>query len=185
MNVCELSLPFVARGLPGMVNVEVYPNSQPASVGSADWAQGFPICKASIDWEAEGYNALLGWVQLVGMRAAGTDDSRHWVTDPLEIYNGLNTPFGFYGLSPTLFDAPARSDRTRSLDWCAESFLCFAPSSPMAREAHPVGGFSWGFVLSGDEIKTIEPKAIERAAWTRHLDLLRSTYSGWTFPDQP
>ena len=60
MTVCELSLPFSARGLSGRVKVAVYPNSQPASVGSPDWAQGFPVCKASIDWEVEGYNALLG-----------------------------------------------------------------------------------------------------------------------------
>lgn len=182
--MCELSFPFVARGLPGVVNVEVYPNSRPASIGSTDWARGFPICQASIDWKAEGYNALLGWLQVVGMRAANADASRKWVTDPLEIHDGLNTPFGFYGLSPTLFDAPARSDRTQSLDWCAESFLCFAPSSPMAREAYPVAGFSWGFVLSAGEIKTVEPKVIEQAAWNRHVGLLRSTYTGWTFPDQ-
>ncbi|MCP3991730.1 MAG: hypothetical protein GY724_21840 [Actinomycetia bacterium] len=121
----------------------------------------------------------------MGTRAADDDDSRHWATDPLEVYDGLNTPFGFYGLSPRLFDAPARSDRTRSLDWYAESFLCFSPSSPMVREAHPVAGFSWGFVLSSGEITTLEPKAIERARWNRHVGLLRSTYSGWTFPDQP
>jgi hypothetical protein len=183
MTVSELSLPFAARELRGVVKVAVYPNAEPALVGSADWAYGFPICEASIEWDAQGYQALLGWVQVVGMRAPGTDAPRNWATDPLEVYEGLNTPFGFYGLSPTLFDAPARSDRTRPLDWHAESFLCSAPSRPMAREAKPVAGFSWGFVLNHGEIATIEPSALDLTAWTRHLDLLRSTYPGWTFPE--
>jgi hypothetical protein len=182
MTPSEVLVPFTARGIDGTVTVTVEENSEPARVGSTDWATGFPMCTASIEWDATGYNALLGWVQVVGMRDPQGDATRHWVTDPLEVYDGLNTPFGFYGLSPTLFDAPARRDRTRSLDWLAESFLCAAPSSPMAREAQPVAGFSWGFVLNEGTVAVAEPKPLSPDAWTRHVDLLRSNHPGWIFP---
>ncbi|MEM9654400.1 MAG: hypothetical protein AAGA65_20070 [Actinomycetota bacterium] len=182
MSPSELSLAFEARGLTGSVRVTVVPNADPPAVGSADWARGFPTCEAQVDWDAPGYRALLGWVQLVGTRLPGTDASRRWVADPLEIYEGLNTPFGFYGLSPTLFDAPARSDRSQRLDWRAESFLCVAPSRPMAREAKPVAAFTWGFVLADSEITTVEPSTLDREAWSQHNELLHSTYPGWIFP---
>lgn len=181
MSAHSLLLPFTARGRDGIVRVDVTANTHPAWVGSAEWATGFPICEASIDWEAKGYNALLGWIQMVGMRDPSSDGPRHWVTDPLEIYDDLNTPFSFYGLTPALFDAPARSDRTRPVDWYAESFLCHAVSSPMAREAHPVAAFSWGFILSEERITIIEPKVLAPDAWSRHLGLLESTYPSWDF----
>jgi hypothetical protein len=181
MTESELSLPFVARGLDGIVNVGVYRNDEPSSVGSPAWAQGFPICEASVAWEAQGYRALLGWVQVVGMRTPGTGRQRQWVSDPLEVFDGLNTPFGFYGISPTLFDAPARRDRSTALDWHAESFLCVAPSAPMARQASPVTGFSWGFVMDGEQITATGPDALDRTAWARHRGLLRATYPGWSF----
>lgn len=181
MTVSELLLPFTAREQDGVLKVAVAPNEEPASVGSAAWASDFPICEASIEWEAQGYRALLGWVQLVGMRAPGNPAPRHWVADPLEVYEGLNTPFGFYGVRPLLFDAPARSDRSQPLDWCAESYLCVAPSRPMAREAKPVAGFSWGFLLDDGEISTVDPLPLDLEVWSRHLELLQSTYPGWTF----
>lgn len=123
----------------------------------------------------------MAWCTLPPIRTTTNDDQRRWVTDPLQIHDGLNTPFGFYGLTPALFDAPARSDRTTPLDWCAESFLCFAPSAPMAREVYPAVGFSWGFVLDGDQIAPTEPEALPQSAWTKHLGLLRSSYSNWSF----
>lgn len=181
MALHDLTIAFEARGQEGEVRVAVAPNADPSAVGSPDWAQGFPVCQADISWDAVGYRALLGWVQLVGMGVPRSAEPRTWAADPLEVYEGLNTPFGFYGLSPTLFDAPARRDRSQALDWHAESFLCVAPSAPMAREAFPVAAFSWGFTLDNGIVSLTPPAPIDLAAWGNHVALLESQYPGWTF----
>ncbi|HEX7197751.1 MAG TPA: hypothetical protein VF364_13075 [Candidatus Limnocylindria bacterium] len=156
-------------------------NDNPASVECPGWARGFPICEATIDFEARGYAAFLGWVQLVRMGTSAEAGDHTWVTDPLELYEGLETPFGFYGLAPTLFDAPSRSDRSRDLDWYAESFLCVAPTAPMARDVEPVAGFSWGFLLANGELSIRTPERRSLATWSQHVPLLEARCPTWTF----
>ena len=95
----------------------------------------------------------------------------------------VETPFGFFGLKPELFDAPSRRDRTMALDWLAESFLCVSPTNPMAREAKPVSGFSWGFVLDKGVVEIVEPRPLEPTAWTKHQKLLSGQYPSWRFLD--
>ena len=180
MDPVQLSLPFSVRGSDGHVDVAVWRSANPESIGCQDWERDFPVCEAKISCEARGYSALMGWIQLVRMRSPINGEA-HWVTDPLQVYDGLNTPFGFYGLAPTLFDAPARSDRTRSLDWYAESYLCFAPSSPMAREAQPLTAFSWGFQLDEGAITVHAPAPVALTSWATHVPLLESGYPGWNF----
>ncbi len=181
MTESKLKLPFETRGRAGSVSVSIRPNGHPGAVGCPPWAQGFPVCEARIDFAASGYAALLGWVQLVRMRSPHLTPNDQWVTDPLEVYEHLNTPFGFYGVAPTLFDAPSRSDRTKYLDWHAESYLCFAPTSPMAREAVPVVAFSWGFLLDQGQIALRSPELLPLSAWSQHLELLEDSYPGWAF----
>ncbi len=183
MATRRLDVPFVARGSAGTVHVVVGPNTDPSAIGSPAWALDFPVCEATIRTDARGYRAMYGWVQLVGTRRPNSNASRRWETDPLEVFGDLDTPFGFHGVAPTLFDAPVRSDRSRPLDWCAESYLCLAPSDPMAREARPVAAFSWGFVVDGGGITVAEPRVLPRSAWTAHVDLLGTAYPTWTFID--
>lgn len=176
-----LTVPFEARGYIGSVSVSITTNDDPDAVGCPPWARGFPICEAAVDFGARGYAALLGWVQLVRMRSPYLDPDDRWVTDPLEVYRDVETPFGFYGIAPTLFDAPARRDRSQYLDWHAESYLCFAPTSPMAREAKPVAAFSWGFLLDRGQIVPRDAQSLLLSAWSEHLELLEASYPTWAF----
>jgi hypothetical protein len=176
----ELGLRFRCRGESGTITVRVWPNSDPAAVGAGEHAQGFPICEATVSTELSGYNALLGWVQLVGTQ----EDSaivRRFEPDPLQIFADLDTPFGFYGVHPTLFDAPSRRDRHRSLDWLAHSFLCGSPTQPMDRVVEPLTAFQWGFRLIGGNIEIVYPTALDVATWKSHVGVLASAYPRWRF----
>lgn len=182
MDVSAVSLPFRVRGLNSRVDVSVWRSTDPAAIGCPEWERDFPVCEATVTSDARGYAALMGWIQVVRMGSPASGETR-WVTDPLQIYDDLNTPFGFYGLNPTLFDAPSRRDRTEPLDWHAESYLCFAPSDPMAREALPVAAFSWGFQLVDGTVSLDQPMAIEPSSLAVHVPLLESSYPGWRFLD--
>ncbi len=135
----NLSIEFVARSHRGSVSVAVTSNQDPRALGCDESARDFPVCEATVAYTGVGYDGLLGWVQLVGV-----GDPPVFENDPLRIYDGLQTPFAFYGLSPTLFDAPSRRDRTRDLQWLAHSFLCVSPSGAMEHDVLAVLGFSWG-----------------------------------------
>jgi hypothetical protein len=156
-------------------------NRNPAAVGCDPAAHGFPMCRATVSYAAEGYDALLGWVQLVGVTTPETP-ARSLGVDPLRIFEDLETPFAFYGLAPTLFDGPSRGDRTRPLGWLAHSFLCAAPSRPMERTVQAVVGFSWGFVLGDGDVRLVAPEPLHLDAWDRHLELLRAQFPSWDFP---
>jgi hypothetical protein len=47
---------------------------------------------------------FLGWVQLVGAKSP-SHPQRRFDIDPLQIFEGLDMPFGFYGLEPTLLSS--------------------------------------------------------------------------------
>ncbi len=181
MTDSRLSVPFEARGYRGDVTVSIRANEAPEAIGCPLSALGFPVCEARVDFSATGYAAILGWVQVVRMRSPHLTPDDQWVVDPLEIYGHLDTPFGFHGIAPTLFDAPSRSDRSRYLDWQAESYLCFAPTSPMAREAVAVAAFTWGFLLDRGEVTPREAKVLPLSSWSEHLELLGHSYPGWEF----
>jgi len=178
-SLFDLRLAFSARQKRGSVSVDIRRNTDPASVGCSSSAFGFPICAATVEFDGQGYDSLLGWVQLVS--AGPTSAPGPYALDPLAVYDGLDTPFGFFGIAPTLFNAPSRRDRTMSLDWRAESYLCVAPHGPMKREVQPVAAFSWGFVLDDGEIEVREPAALPPEAWTKHLPLLGRHHPTWTF----
>lgn len=101
--------------------------------------------------------------------------------DPLRIYEGFETPFGFFGLAPTLFDGPYRLDGNQHLDWLAHSFLCVSPSHPMERDVFAVLGFSWGFVLDNVHITMVEPKPLTTQDWAQHVEFLAGRFPSWTF----
>ena len=114
------------------------------------------MCNATVDYPALGYDAVLGWVQLV----RSDDNESHgaaFEVDPLDFLGDVPHPFCWIGQNPHLFDAPSRSPR-RDLDWLAHSFLCVpdARSDP-GLEFHALLGFSWGFAVRGEEILLVPP----------------------------
>ena len=176
----DLFVPFNTRGHSGVISVDVFRNDDTASFGCTTAAEGFPVCRATVSFGGAGYNAMLGWVQLVGT-SSSPPPTRKFDIDPLRIWDGLDTPFCFFGVEPTLFDAPSRRDRQQALDWLAHSFLCASPTDPMNREVVALAGFSWGFVVREGEVDLVGPQALVAEDWTRHLEMLSAQFPTWRF----
>ncbi len=144
----ELEIGFLLRGSRGRVHVDLRPAAGAASSGRdaldpslpAAHGAGLPVCTATIDYAGTGYAAAMGWVQFV----RSTDSTRPDIfeLDPLALYNDVNTPYAFFGITPTLFDAPYR-DAEQDLVWQARSYLATTPA------AVPLLAFTWGFRISG------------------------------------
>lgn len=158
----------------------VFENVDPVAVGSVPAATGFPMCRATVEYEADGYLAMLGWVQNVG-EASPTGSELRFELDPFVLFEGIAIPYGMYGTNPELFDAPYRSDRSMSLRWLAHSFLCVAPSSPFAKEVEAIAGFSWGFNMEDDDLEIVGARPLSRNDWSSHIELLSTSYPSWEF----
>ena len=156
-----LRIPFSLRGLAGQVDVAVSANSEPDALGyslltggePADFARGFPVCRATVRYPADGYAAVFGWTQLVRSTDAATAG---FEMDPIAVYAAITTPFAWFGLRPELFDAPSRESEG-DLDWEAHSFLCALPDAVLSRTVQAVTGFRWGFARRGGQFTFAAP----------------------------
>jgi hypothetical protein len=175
----SLSIAFERRGVVGRVDVEVGVNDDPAALGCADCARGFPWCRATVSPPARGYADALGWIQLVDWEQAGEG----FLIDPFMPLGEASHPFCFFGFTPTLFDAPHTDRPLRTSDFVANSFLCGLGPEPLeARyEADAVLGFSWGFHVRDGEFEIEGPAPLGPADWDRHHDYLRESHPRWTF----
>ncbi len=178
-----MHLPFALRGLAGDVDVTLDITQDPGDWGAMPEAIGLPHCQAVIDYPARGYAAMLGWVQLV----RSTDNAsggKQFEMDPLTIVGEVAHPFAFYGVTPILFDAPARR-RPADLDWLAHSFLCYLDDDdPQGRLVRAVTGFSWGFTIAA-ATTTVEPaRPLHEPDWNQHLDLLHADHPQWRFAER-
>ena len=168
----------------GWIDVAVESNTDPEALGCPPFAQGFPVCTATVSYEGKGYRAALGWVQLVRStdNASGGEE---FEMDPYSPLGPLPHPFCFFGFAPVLFDAPMRESR-EDMDWIANSFLCFAAPSVLAPEAggpeaRAVAGFEWGFRTRNSDVVGRPPESLGSAAWDSHLSLMRSEHPSWGF----
>lgn len=182
--VHDLGLGFEARGVPGRVEIRVWENTDPDAVGTGPAATGFPVCEANVSIDLRGYHSLFGWVQLVGTQSPA-HPARRFEVDPLQVFADLNVPFGFFGVLPTLFDAPSRRDHDQTLDWLAHTFLCMSPADPMDRAVRPLVAFHWGFRMHRGQIDIVAPDALPLSTWNNHLRVLRLAYPGWIFEEVP
>lgn len=96
---------------------------------------GLPVCTATIDYAGTGYAAAMGWVQFVRSTDSGRPDV--FELDPLALYKDVNTPYAFFGITPTLFDAPYR-DAEQDLVWRARSYLATTPDAVLTPTAVPL-----------------------------------------------
>jgi hypothetical protein len=181
----QMEIPFIHHDRPGRVIVILETTLEPASLGVWDGALGLANCKATIEFSAGGYLGLLGWVQLV----RSTDNIFHGRQfeidpfDPFGLYERAPLPYCWYGIAPTLFDAPSREERAH-LDWVAHSFLAASPFSGNTRIVTPLLGFSWGFHIADDKNTELKPITVLTAAdWDAHLPYLRDCYSEWQFTE--
>ena len=188
-----MDIPFTYQGHAGRVSVSVTTTQEPEILGSRGGSRGLANCTATVEFAGRGYWQLFGWVQLVR-----SDDNafrgRQFEVDPFDpfgLYKKAPNPYCWYGITPTLFDAPSRAKRTH-LDWVAHSFLAASPLRGSRRiEAllfgnrrvvTPLPGFAWGFHIGDDRSVTLEPLSVLGAAdWEAHLPYLRDTYHGWQF----
>jgi hypothetical protein len=182
-----MEIPFTHRGHTGRVLVTVETTRSPLVLGVGDSALGLANCKATIVFSAAGYLALLGWVQLV----RSSDNSFHGRQfeidpfDPFGLYERAPLPYCWYGIAPTLFDAPSRDERVE-LDWIAHSFLAASPFSGSTRLVTPLLGFSWGFHIIDEKKIELKPVTVLTAAdWASHLPYLRDCYHDWSFKEMP
>jgi hypothetical protein len=112
----------------GRVVVFVQRTTRAEIIGADEGALGLANCKASIEYSANGYLSLLGWVQLVRSTDNVSQGRQFEVDlfDPFELYARAPTSYFWYGVTPTFFDAPSRDDRAE-LDWVAHTFLATSP----------------------------------------------------------
>jgi len=88
-----LELPFYHRGGDGVVRASVESNQDPERWGYREvdfrehrrGAIGFPVCRATVEHQAEGYARLMGWVQTVWTDGVGA-------LDPWAPFDGLDLP---------------------------------------------------------------------------------------------
>jgi hypothetical protein len=181
----DLRIDFLLRGISGHIDVLISPNTDPVALGYAivsyglpvDFAVGFPVCRASVTYPADGYAAIFGWTQMVRSTDAASSD---FEMDPIAIYSDVETPFAWYGIRPELFDAPSRDSRD-DMTWDCHSYLCVSPDAVLSRRVQAVVGFSWGFTIAGGDIALVRAVPLGPAAWDSRLGLLRASYPSWTF----
>jgi hypothetical protein len=159
------------------VRVEIRENDDPAALGCAEFARGFPCCRATVTPAARGYADMLGWVQM----RDDTYRNEGFFSDGFEPLGPLPHPFGFYGVSPTLFDAPHFDGE--DMDFQVHSFLCGLGGELLEfrREVRPVLGFGWGFLKRGASIEFLGPEPLTTQDWAAHLAYLGRRFPEWTF----
>jgi hypothetical protein len=97
----------------------------------------------------------------------------------LAIIGEVAHPFGFFGIKPTLFDAPSHPNRDKPR-LAGHSFLCDIADFD-TREVRALAGFSWGFTVIDGVTAVIGPLSLGAADWNRHFDLLHSEHPAWRF----
>lgn len=175
-----MDLDFHLRNIAGRIHVTFERNDDPALLGAGQDSAGFPWCHARVEYPAQGYDAVLGWVQLV-QSDDNVSGGREYEIDPLAFLGDLPHPFCWIGLNPQLFDAPSRSP-LRDMHWRARSFLCVPDGPPDALEVRALTGFEWGFDVTGSQIDLVAPYALEAHHWDSHLPGLGTRYPAWRFP---
>jgi len=182
-----MDITFSHQGHKGRVAVSVEKTLVPATLGARDGAVGLANCTATIEFAGLGYLQLLGWVQLVRSSDNAFQGQQFEMDpfDPFGLYERAPSPYCWYGILPTLFDAPSRDERVH-LDWVAHSFLAASPLRGDRRIVTPLLGFSWGFHIADDGDVTLDPiTSVTSADWESHLPYLRDCYPEWRFTNMP
>jgi hypothetical protein len=179
---------FVLRGIPGRVLIHYGANDDPDRWGypllgmsyPVELAKGFPVIQAEVDYPAEGYAAVLAWIQLVWIRDLDGGKPNYQPVDLAPQLLGLDLPYFSFGVRPVLFDAPSYGIAA-NVDWVAHSMLVFTPDCLMTRVVRPVCGFSWGYHLRGTAPTLVPPQITAAPDWEPDLALLRNAHPSWVF----
>jgi hypothetical protein len=176
--------PFRLRGLDGVVLVSLTRNEDPERWGwqllgldvPLEHIVGFPVIEANVEYPAEGYAAVLGWVQVV--RYEATDEPETVVlADVAPQLQGLGMPYVAFGVRPTYFDSPAIS--APEADWRAATFLTASPDVLLSRVIEPVCGFCWGYRRKGGVSELVEATRADEKDWFDAREELVARYPNW------
>jgi hypothetical protein len=180
----RLTLPYRWAGVEGTVAVEVAVNEDPAILGCADFARGFPYMRATIDFPAVGYSSAMGWIQLTSWGEPGVEA---FSIDPYAPLREVPHPFGFFGFAPQMFDAP-HTDESGDRDFVAHTFLGAIGGDLLdfaypekAPEARAILGFSWGFRKRAEGISHWGPRTLGPEAWDAQRSQLAAEHPRWHF----
>jgi len=159
------------------VTVESNPRGDPYEVLpgalAREGTRGFPVSTAQIEYPRQGYAAAFGWIQMV--KASDGASTEDFGIDPIALCQNMQTPYGWFGIKPTLFDAPATL-KPDDMAWICQSYLCFTPNAVVGPHVRAVAGFEWGFVVQRDRVTVRKPSSLSEDAWNDHVPLLRTRY---------
>jgi hypothetical protein len=182
----RINLPFRLRGREGHVKVEYAVNDDPYRWGYAllglsyppDAARGFPVCRASVVYPAEGYHATMGWIQIIRYHTEDSADETVLV-DTAPQLSDTRMPYCAWGVNPSFFDAP--STPRRGIIWVADTFLVSSPDALITRAVEPVCGFRWGYTTGGEQPEVLPITQTGSVAWSSVRAVLHAQYPSWEF----
>lgn len=187
MPTVEVSrIPFELSGQAGEVVVSYGENDDPARWGydllglDFPWeiSRGFPVLRADVTYDGDGYAAVLGWVQVVWMSVAGETEPRVMVDVAPQLI-GSGFPYVSFGVEPTMFDAPSTTHR--DVGWVARTFLTASPDRLMTRVVAPVVGFRWGYTINGGDVAVDELFPASDDDWLVARNVIAAQLSDWDF----
>ena len=137
---------------------------------------------ATVDCPAEGYAAVMGWIQVVRHRAAPASRPEVLVDVAPQMHKAdARMPYFAFGVRPTFFDAPSTDDD--DCEFRAHAFLTASPDALMSPVVEPLCGFGWGYrVVAGvPGIAPLEPAGASE--WASMRAELEPRYPRWTFAE--
>jgi len=191
-----MQIPFQWHDRDGLVNILYCPNTNPSrwDYDVLDMpelltaAVGFPVIHATVQYPAEGYRGVMGWIQIIrpGIVTAAYEDLVPQLTGT-GAYNdlapqliGTAIPFYSYGHLPSLFDAPSTTD-IEDREWVAHSYLVASPDGPMTKYLTWLAGMRWGYHISKGVPIPADLTVLDASDWGVDAGLLSQWYPGWTF----
>ena len=140
--------------------------------------RGFPVVRASVEYEGAGLFAVMGWVQVI----------RHFDEHGGEVdlavdrfpLGAEDSPLYTYGYLPTFFDAPANPDDPDGV-WRADTWLVVVPDIVRTRRIAAVTGFGWGYRLRSGRPELLPLTRLSRSEWLALLPRLRVEHPRWAF----
>jgi hypothetical protein len=181
-----LEMPFDLRGEPGTVRVRAGLNEDPRRWGYhllglpelVERSRGFPVVEASIEHPAEGYAAVMGWIQVVRYREPDADEEV--IVDVAPQLQGSGVPWMSFGVRPAYFDAPSTDSEEASFR--AHAFLAATPDGLMTPVAEPLCGFSWGYDVAGGAPASLPVTPAGPEQWAEMVPVLQAGCPKWRFP---
>jgi len=184
-----LNVPFQLRGYAGQITVRCCPNDNPARWGmdmlnlpmELDRVRGFPVMRATLVFDGDGYHGEFGWIQILSISAQPSGQSFH-LLDKFGAFEGPDTPYSAFGFLPTLFDAPALDALPGStIRWRADAFLTVCPTITATRDVVYVAAFRWGFTVTDQQPEVDTPEPLSVDDWNCARPFLTEQCPNWNF----